>query len=113
MRIVNRKEFLALPSGTVFQKFTPCVFGDLQIKGSNCGEDDFADLVIPEVDANSCSEMDAILHKAEEDSSFSFDLDFECYGRDGEFQQDQLFAVWERKDIEGLIGVLTKCLSPS
>lgn len=33
MRIVDRKTFLAMPIGTVFSKYEPCVFGNLCIKG--------------------------------------------------------------------------------
>ena len=33
MKIINRKQFLALPKDTLFSKFQPNVFGVLSIKG--------------------------------------------------------------------------------
>ena len=35
MRIVDRETFLALPAGTVFCKFEPDIFGNLEIKGDS------------------------------------------------------------------------------
>lgn len=40
----------------------------------------------------------------------SFPMSFEETMRDGEFQDDQLFAVWEKRDVEGLINKLQDCL---
>ena len=33
MKIVNLETFKLLPIGTVFMKYEPCIFGDLQVKG--------------------------------------------------------------------------------
>jgi len=37
-------------------------------------------------------------------------MDFDSYGRDGLFDGDQLFAVWESNDVKALIERLTLCL---
>lgn len=38
-------------------------------------------------------------------------MDFDFAGRDGMFDKDQLFAVWERRDVEALIKVLQGTLT--
>lgn len=40
-----------------------------------------------------------------------FALHFRTFCRDGEFDPDQLFAVWERDDVAGLIARLQQALS--
>lgn len=39
MRIVDRETFLGMPSGTLYAKYEPCVFGPLEIKCDTCGND--------------------------------------------------------------------------
>ena len=51
------------------------------------------------------------LHDALENGT-SLDMDFRCSGRDGCFEKDQLFAVWEKKDVEMLISRLQECIHP-
>lgn len=102
MRIVKRAEFLAMPPQTLFSKYRPCVFDDLMIKGETWGNDFLYQQIIDAVKARDSGEFADILFKSAEDGS-SFELDFDCQGRDGMFDADQLFAVWERKDVEALI----------
>ena len=113
MRIVDRKEFLKLPENTVYSLFAPCVFDGLLIKASpaNFMPNDwlYDDLICP-VDADSsCASADVLL-AADEDSSLSIQMDFNCTGRDGSFDQNQKFAVYEMDDIRGLIARLSDCL---
>jgi DNA modification methylase len=42
---------------------------------------------------------------------FSLRMDFDIDGRDGCFDEDQLFAVWERQDVEALIERLQRTLA--
>jgi hypothetical protein len=37
-------------------------------------------------------------------------MDFEYEGRDGLFEEGQLFAVWEKADVASLIERLRRCL---
>jgi hypothetical protein len=106
MKIVDRKTFLAMPEGTVFSKYEPCIFSELKIKGANCGEDDFlvqeiADAVRME-DGESSFDMFTRVNDLRE----SVPMDLYCEGRDGLFDQDQLFAVWEDGDVAALISRL-------
>lgn len=82
------------------------------MKLENCGEIDFfqQDIACP-VKCNSSSEFMDILDDAEKTGK-SFDLDFDesNSGRDGCFDEDQLFAIWEPNDIRQLIERLQSCL---
>lgn len=112
MKIIDRKTFLALPDETLFSKYEPCVFGDLTIKGETVGVNDF--LIQQICDAVRChdsGEFAEILDDAQE-TGRSFDMDFDCMGRDGLFDDEQLFAIWEPADIIALIERL-KMLVPN
>jgi hypothetical protein len=109
MKIVDRKTFLALPANTVFSKYEPCIFGDLCIKGDSFGEIDF--FYQPISDAIDCHDSgefhDKLTAAQERGESVSVDLD--CQSRDGLFDADQLFAVWEPADVATLITRLARC----
>jgi len=106
MKIVDRKTFLALPEGTVFAKYKPCVFEALSIKGETWGND----FLVQYIDtALSADEADNLLYGAAETGA-SLPMDFDCLSRDGCFDDDQLFAVWERADVEALIARLVRTL---
>lgn len=109
MRIVNLKEFRAMPNGTVFMKYKPEFFESLQVKGDTWDYDFISAEITNEIECSGSEEMDFILGKAELDSSYSITLDFDCGGRDGLFDEEQLFAVYEQKDIDGLINKLKGC----
>jgi hypothetical protein len=111
MRIVNRKEFLALPSGTIFLKYAPINFGELCIKGGTTTSDDFFYVPIPSADCFDTAEFCELFGNAQKDNLFSIPLDFETESRDGLWDQDQLFAVFEKKDIKQFIKVLKMALT--
>ena len=111
MKIVNLETFLKLPPNTVFAKYAPQVFGDLQIKGKSIeGHGDFfaLDPIGGCVAFNNHEELDAAIAAAE--SGESVPVDFETEGRDGLYEKDQLFAVWEPADVAALIKRLNRCL---
>lgn len=108
MKIVDRKTFLALPAETLFSKYEPCVFGDLCIKGDSIGSNDFAYQQIADaVAAHDSGEFANKLFDAQA-SGESVAMDFDCQGRDGLFDDDQLFAVWEPADVAALIARLSR-----
>lgn len=111
MKIVNLEQFLALPNETLYAKYAPCFFGDLAIKVENCGPRDFCTQQIADaIDCNDSGEFLDKLDDAERDGT-SVLMDFESYGRDGCFEDGQLFAVYERADIEAMIARLQRCLA--
>jgi hypothetical protein len=110
MKIVNRAAFLAMPAGTVFQKYSPCVFGDIEIKGDTLTTDFYATSAGGTcIDFNDTGDLfdkcDAM-----EKRGASCAVDFDTVQRDGLFDLDQLFAVWDRADVEMLVNRLAESL---
>ena len=104
MKIVNRETFLNMPDGTVYSKYEPCNFGELSIMGGRCGND-YIDQSITTPWFQGCHDSGSwfdVLDKIQNGEP-SPRMDFDCAGRDGFFDADQLFAVWEKQDILDLI----------
>lgn len=108
MKIVDLKTFRALPEGTIAAKYEPCVFGDLFVKGETWEVDFILAYLTNEIDASSSDDMMDKMDRAE--AGEAVPMSFEEYMRDGLFEDGQLFAVWEKADVEGLIAKLTTCL---
>lgn len=112
MKIVNLDQFLAMPPGTVFAKYVPCIFEDLMIKGDTLpAPRDFCYQDIIQIESGPDSSGPDALFVAENGGSVSLDLD--CQGRDGCFEADQLFAVYEKRDVLQLIARLQTALIDS
>lgn len=109
MRIVNRKEFISMPSGTVYSHYMPQVSEGLMIKGDTWTNDWLYQDLLFNVEGGSSDEASDKLTDAEENGT-SFKLDLDCGSRDGMFDEDQLFMVYEKSDIERLIESLKDCL---
>jgi len=112
MKIITQKQLLEMPSNTLFQKYAPCYTENLGIFIERCGERDFfyedIDGLHPSESTGS-SDMSNILDRCQA-SGESYDVDLECSSRDGCFEDDQLYIVWEKKDLLKLIERLNKCL---
>jgi hypothetical protein len=112
MKIVDRATFLALPAGTVFTKYQPANLGAPAIKGETVAGVDF---VVQPLDPwflgarGSEGYIDILF--AMQGGQASPPVDYDCGGRDGLFDQDQLFAVWDRADLEALIARLQRALA--
>ena len=109
MRIVNRETFLKMPPNTLYSKFEPCVFGELEIKGSTWNNDYTVQDIVGAIESSDSGDYSDKLFAAMETGG-SLKMDLDCMGRDGMFDEDQMFAVWEREDIEQLIERLNGCL---
>lgn len=110
MKIVDRKAFLGMPANTLFSKWELCYFGALTIKGETCG----SDFLMQEIaDAVKCDDSDEFvtLCNCAASTGASLALDLDCIGRDGCFDADQLFAVWEADDVLALIERLKACVT--
>ena len=113
MRIVNRSTFLAMPSGTVYAKYSPCIFGGLAIKYDSTNYGDWIDLPLSadQFDWNSSGDFsDKCDAMAERGASFPLTL--EGTSRDGLFDADQMFIVLDRADVETLIAKLRDAAAP-
>lgn len=104
MKIVNRETFLSLPAGTVFSKYSPCIFGDLCIKGDTLDHcDDFLyQGIVDEIEAGGMGEFSMRLESATQHGT-ELAMNFDQMGRDGCFDADQLFAVWSAVDVMKLV----------
>ena len=109
MKIVDRKTFLSMPSETIFSKYHPCVFEELCIKGETWGYDFLVQTLADAIESSDSGEFVDVLDRSISTGE-SISMDFESQGRDGLFDDDQLFAVWERDDVRGLIARLDRCL---
>ena len=109
MKIVDRKTFLALPPETLFAKYEPCAFEDLCIKGETWGDDFLVQDITGSIE---CCDSNEFVNRLDhsEATEESVPMDFECTGRDGCFDEGQLFAVWEPNDVRALIERLGRCL---
>jgi len=109
MKIVNRKEFLAMPAWTLFAKYRQYSIGELEIKGdTRIGIDYDSAQISDSVDAEDTEGRIAKLEACE--AGASIDIDTNTYQRDALFDEDQLFAIYENKDIEKIIESLRECI---
>jgi len=110
MRIVNLETFRTMPPGTFFQKYEPEVFGDLAVLHDVWGVDFVVNHITGcPIDGKDPSEMSYRLAMMAEDGT-SLPVCFDFIARDGMFQKDQLFAVWERADLDTLIAFARNAL---
>lgn len=115
MRIVDRATFLAMPAGTIFAKMGKqmpgqpnLTYGDVAIKGDTISNDYVVQNLFTwfEGTTDTLSWMDTMFRMFEGEESATLDYDFS--GRDGLFEQEQLFAVWSRDDARSLVNRLQK-----
>lgn len=110
MRIINRQAFLALPAGTLFAKYQPCDFGELEIKDDSLENDWFEVQLIPwPKDCDDSGELIGRLRACEHGAAYG-EMDFDLVCRDGLYDQDQLFAVFEAADAAALYERLQRAL---
>jgi hypothetical protein len=102
VKIVSRTEFMNLPAGTIFNKFSLGNLGDPCIKGETWNDcQDFLVQYFDNLKSESGTEYIDTHFRLENGEEVA--LDFDCLGRDGCFDQDQLFAVWSDADVAALI----------
>lgn len=89
MRIIDRKEFLELPAGTLFYLYEPAVATEFSIKGATH----------PSGNCYSAMPMDAGTHHAE---SVSTVLTYNAFERSGDYDDDQQYIVLEPQDLFNL-----------
>jgi hypothetical protein len=109
MKIVDRKTFMAMPGNTLFSRWEPCVFRELAIKGESWERDFLTQEIASAVKCDGNEDFfDRCDNAARTGESLALDLD--CVGRDGLFDDDQMFAVWETQDVLALIERLYACV---
>ena len=109
MKIITRAEFLKMPKNTLYANYEPCWFGPISIKGETIGNDFLVQQIADSIVANDSEEFADKLEEAK-NTGKSVEMDFDIEGRDGMFEDNQLFAIYERRDIDYLINRLERCL---
>ena len=112
MKIYRRDEFLKLPAGTIFAKGKPQYFESLSVKADSLPNDFiYRQLVWFESHGDTGDEFDqGFRFEAMVDHGASFPMN-QSYGRDGCFDNEDLFLVYERADLLELRGVLDAALA--
>lgn len=110
MRIYTRTDFMKLPAGTMYLKGSRWNFSDLEIKADTLGNDWVA-LSPFWPDGNSSEDcfnkLDDMLERGTSEPMNT------GYGRDGCFNDDDLFLVLEKADIELLKAYCDEALKVS
>lgn len=102
MKVVNRKDFLKLPGGTIFCKGTKWCFDNLSIKGHSW-EDDFLYVDLCNIDSNDTEQwVDRLEDSLNNGTSYPINNNTE---RDGMFDEEGIFLVFEKEDLKFLIDV--------
>jgi len=109
MKIVDHKTFMAMPPDTLFSKWRPCCFDELTIKGDSISCDFFAQDIASAIEPFGLESLSETCDRSAETGE-QISIDLECQGRDGCFDDEQMFAVWEAADVVKLIERLQKCL---
>lgn len=108
MRVVDRKTFLALPAGTIYCKGVRYLFDGTRIKGESLTNDWFyLDMAWPS--ASSFDEATTAIYQ-----SLRSGNSFPCQDlleRDGLFDDDAVFLIFERDDLLALRSRIDAALS--
>lgn len=94
-----------MPEGTVFCKYAPCYFEEIAIKLETLETNDFYYSSLIEFKDDEGPNFSDLLFDAQENGT-DLEMDFHVPCRDGCFDDNQLFAVWSRKDVYDLVNRL-------
>ncbi len=112
MKLITRAEFHKVKPGTIFQKCEPNCFEEMQVFEESL-ETDFVASPLGYPDFEAVTNMDSVdagFAKLEGGESVALAYGEIC-GRDGLFDMEQKFAVYERQDVERLIAYLQQQLA--
>jgi hypothetical protein len=102
MRIVSRRELMAMEPGVLFaQVLKDGQYGELRIYGGSFGSNDFTERLIATPEFDDCGE----LWQREEDmraNGASYPVDT-AYGRDGLFDDNIRYLVYDEADIVSIV----------
>lgn len=103
MKVYNRKDFLNLPQGTIFCKGTKWYFDNISVKGSSLNND-FVYVDLCNIEANDTGQwVDRLEESLLKGVSFPINKDS---ARDGMFDDNSVFLVFEKEDLKYLIDIM-------
>lgn len=113
MKVYNRQDFLKLPEGTFFCKGVRWAFESLMIKGDTWNDNqgkpfDFLCLDLNDIDCvNSSHRVGLLVSSLVCNTSCEINQD---YGRDGSFNDEDVFLVYEKEDLKILRNLIDNSL---
>lgn len=119
MKLYKRSDFLDLPAGTIYSRVDPKSGGLMtglfcKDSGPDYGNDWLEQDLIGECGfpAGIKDGLTAIEYVENLRDTFQdFETDLYCPGRDGCFDEDDLFVVWSKADVRKLISRLVNAIS--
>lgn len=109
MKIISHDEFVKLPSGILYSEYTQCIFGELKIKYESISDSDwfYSNLEGNPDYYNGFSESIQFVDAcAIMENGNDLAPDLNTLERDGMFDHDRLFCVYNHKDIMMIIDKL-------
>lgn len=107
MKVYNRKDFLQLPTGTFFCKGEKWFWENMSIKGETW-ENDFLYVDVCNIDSNNPEEWaDRLEDSLANGTPYPIN---NSTSRDGYFEEDSVFLVFEKEDLEFLITCMMNSL---
>jgi hypothetical protein len=105
MKIYRRPEFLKLPDGILFCNGIKWCWGPPEIKTKTHKTNDFDTLSLSDIEWSGSEDL---INKQEEmlDTGKSYPIDLDSSMRDGCFDNEQIFLVYESEDVKALIATL-------
>lgn len=108
MRVYKRDDFLKLPAGIIFSQGNKWCFQDISVKGETLTNDfmymDFCTLEAQNSDMLFTQLEDSL----ENGTSYTIN---ESYTRDGYFDDQDVFLVFEKDDISKMEGLLNESMT--
>lgn len=117
MKLYKRKDFIKLPKNTIYSRVDDngelCTGLFCKTSDSKYGNDWIEQNLISEIGfpnniANGFEAWEYQINKRDNFKHFETDLD--CEGRDGMFEDSDIFVVWDKKDIKKLYDYLGTCI---
>lgn len=111
MKLINKKDLLQMPKGTVFAKKSTvfCVTNPILVL-RDCMDRDFTYVDVSSFDfGNSYTETDEAFFTLEEKSGTSIEM-YLSEQRDGLFEDDEMYYVFSKNEVQQMIDVLTGAL---
>lgn len=110
MKIINRKQFLKAPEGTIYSEFKPCIIDGLYIKNESLDNDWYYQDLISSIDCNDSGEYADKLFKSKNNPEYELRQDYNVSQRDGLFDEEQLFLIYDKDDVVKLMKTLFETL---
>jgi hypothetical protein len=113
MKILNRKQFLALKEEVLYTRYDPCCFNGLEIKHDTISDPEqdidfyYQNLIAP----IETSEDGEYHEKCEQmEKGIDIELNFNDPNRDACYEEEEMYAIYSQEDIKQLISKLNELI---